>query len=315
MQTSCPECHTTFRVSQEQLGVRRGLVRCGRCNAVFNAYDALMPELEEPPLVAPEPVPDALSVEGFASGPVQDEMPAWEPAQARGLSESLAETLAEPFSAPPARAPVDAAATALLESDRQSVTEPIPEPTAPPAVETADSILLSELPTRRPAGLPLPLGQRLALGFAGVALLVLLVVQITVFLRAELAAALPASRPLLAALCQPFGCTVPLPRQLGREAIASSNLEHDGEQKSRVRLTLLLANRTDQAQAWPVISLTLTDLRETAVARKLFPPRVYLAGDDELADGLGSGREREIRMDLDIGNLAATGYALDLVHP
>ncbi len=49
MQTSCPECGTSFRVSQEQLGLRRGLVRCGRCNAVFNAYDTLLPELEGAP--------------------------------------------------------------------------------------------------------------------------------------------------------------------------------------------------------------------------------------------------------------------------
>ena len=49
MQTTCPECHTTFRVSQDHLGARRGLVRCGTCNAVFNAYDTLLPELESPP--------------------------------------------------------------------------------------------------------------------------------------------------------------------------------------------------------------------------------------------------------------------------
>ena len=64
MQTSCPECRTAFRVSQDQLGLRRGLVRCGKCNAVFNAYDTLLAELEEPPaatLFSGEPARDALA--------------------------------------------------------------------------------------------------------------------------------------------------------------------------------------------------------------------------------------------------------------
>jgi len=38
MTTTCPACHTRFRVSPEQLSARRGDVRCGRCAKVFNAH-------------------------------------------------------------------------------------------------------------------------------------------------------------------------------------------------------------------------------------------------------------------------------------
>jgi predicted Zn finger-like uncharacterized protein len=37
MYTRCPECHTAFRITVAQLKARDGLVRCGRCNAVFRA--------------------------------------------------------------------------------------------------------------------------------------------------------------------------------------------------------------------------------------------------------------------------------------
>ncbi|MBI3898176.1 MAG: DUF3426 domain-containing protein [Gammaproteobacteria bacterium] len=37
MYTRCPECHTAFRVTVAQLKARDGLVRCGRCAAVFRA--------------------------------------------------------------------------------------------------------------------------------------------------------------------------------------------------------------------------------------------------------------------------------------
>ncbi len=49
MLTTCPECRTTFRVTQDHLGLRRGLVRCGHCGVVFNAYDSLLAELVAPP--------------------------------------------------------------------------------------------------------------------------------------------------------------------------------------------------------------------------------------------------------------------------
>lgn len=39
--TTCPACEATFYVSPEQLSAHRGDVRCGKCNHVFNALDAL----------------------------------------------------------------------------------------------------------------------------------------------------------------------------------------------------------------------------------------------------------------------------------
>jgi predicted Zn finger-like uncharacterized protein len=39
--TRCPECDTTFRVTEETLKKASGQVRCGRCASVFNAYAEL----------------------------------------------------------------------------------------------------------------------------------------------------------------------------------------------------------------------------------------------------------------------------------
>jgi len=39
--TRCPECDTTFRVTEETLKKANGQVRCGRCATVFNAYAEL----------------------------------------------------------------------------------------------------------------------------------------------------------------------------------------------------------------------------------------------------------------------------------
>jgi predicted Zn finger-like uncharacterized protein len=46
--TRCTACHTAFRVVQDQLKVSEGWVRCGRCDAVFNALEGLF-DLEPAP--------------------------------------------------------------------------------------------------------------------------------------------------------------------------------------------------------------------------------------------------------------------------
>ncbi len=300
MQTSCPECRTAFRVSQEQLGLRRGLVRCGKCNAVFNAYDTLLPELAEPPLAPPEAMPDALS-DVSSEAAVLPELSQY------GWDDEITPI-------PPDMVESSMAAEVVSVGTGKN-TETLADFVSAPPAETSESILLSELPNRRHVRPALPLWKRLSYLLAAIVLLVLLVFQIAYFLRAELVAALPASRPALESFCHPLGCAVPLPRELGRQAITASNLEHDPEQKSRVRLTFLLTNRTGQAQAWPVVSLTLTDVREAPVAQKLFPPETYLPKDADVRSGMADGSEREVRLELDIGNLAATGYALGLVYP
>ena len=296
MLTSCPECHTTFRVTQAHLGLRRGLVRCGHCRVVFNAYDSLLAELVAPPH-EPDKIEDAAA-------------PARETASESEVPElAVALEAPEPPAQPPARLPP------RLRPRPTETAEPVPL-VSPVVEETSESILLSELPTRRvrpaaPAGhLRFFLQLLAALLLGG-----LLLLQLLIFLRSELAAALPATRPLLQALCRPLDCVVPLPRQLDKTAIAASSLEHDAENKSRSRLSLLLANRSGQAQTWPHIVLTLTDVRDAPVAQRVFAPRDYLPPDVGREAGMAAGEEREIRLDLDTGTLAATGYALDLAYP
>ncbi|HWX02605.1 DUF3426 domain-containing protein [Collimonas sp.] len=47
--TQCPHCQTTFRVANDQLKLRGGLVRCGSCREVFNGIEHLVrPELAAP---------------------------------------------------------------------------------------------------------------------------------------------------------------------------------------------------------------------------------------------------------------------------
>lgn len=60
MLTRCPYCGTTFRVTPDQLKVRQGQVRCGKCRRVFDALRGLVEEQPRAAQVtAPEPKPAA----------------------------------------------------------------------------------------------------------------------------------------------------------------------------------------------------------------------------------------------------------------
>lgn len=84
--TACPQCQTRFRVTEEQLEVRNGKVRCGRCEHVFNALETL---IEETPLLAAEPAPIQQTV---AAEQDQELLPAQETPITSGLEAQQDET-------------------------------------------------------------------------------------------------------------------------------------------------------------------------------------------------------------------------------
>lgn len=52
MQVECPNCHTLFRITEAQLDMADGMVRCGYCKEVFNARIANDLQAEEDQLQA-----------------------------------------------------------------------------------------------------------------------------------------------------------------------------------------------------------------------------------------------------------------------
>lgn len=320
MLTTCPECRTVFRVGQAQLDDKRGLVRCGTCAAVFNAYDTLLPELAAPPdrEDAAETASEAPS--RFDLAVTADDALAMPPAvaleqdfQAPALSlpaEAVPDTLAEPLTVQ------DAEPEAAPETPAGPQAEP-PEAVAEPTPR-ADDILLTPISTVRaspPAageGVWLP---RLAWGLVALLLGLCLALQLAYFLRAELAAAIPALRAPMLRACDRLGCALPLAQDLTALSIESSSLESDPEDKSRASLILSLSNRSPQPVAWPHLVLVLSDARDLPVAQRPFAPAEYLPAQAAGRPGLDPNQEQEVRLELELKGLSAYGYKLEMAYP
>ncbi len=154
------------------------------------------------------------------------------------------------------------------------------------------------------------------MGILAVLLLTLtLIAQATYFFRVELAARLPGLKPLLAQYCTLLACNIALPQKADLMVIESSELESDPQQGNVVTLHALLHNRADYAQDYPSMELTLTDLQDHAIARRVFHPADYVKTKADEKLGIPSNRELDIKLHLDTTDLKPSGYRLFLFYP
>lgn len=191
-----------------------------------------------------------------------------------------------------------------------------PSRRSPPEAAAA-GVLAAPPPPFMDAGMPVPRRTALWSSLAVVALLVL-GLQAAHRYRAEAAAFLPESRPLLAAGCRLLGCEVTLPRRPDLMAIDSSELQTDARREDVIVLNATIRNRAGFPQDYPSLELTLTDEAERPVLRRVLGPRDYLEGARAAAtmeQGIAEGGEVPIRVFLHAERIRATGYRLYLFFP
>jgi predicted Zn finger-like uncharacterized protein len=94
--TRCPHCRTTFRVVQDQLKLRGGLVRCGACKEIFNGTEHLLRPME--------PTAPAATAAAPQSEPASPAVTSGAPAQPAAGAAAAPATPAMPPAAEPAAA-------------------------------------------------------------------------------------------------------------------------------------------------------------------------------------------------------------------
>ncbi len=290
--TQCPTCNTRFKVSQTQLDAHQGLVRCGRCQAVFNATEYLQDDQPSPQLdlpIAPE-APRPTFVETAA-----------EPVPA--MQEKLDLSLAEP--AHPEQQDIERQETKL-----QINNEPAELIKLAQKISFADSSDVTSLESAKKK-------KKLTwLWIVGsLLLLIVLLAQAAYFFRVELAANQPGLKPALNSYCSLLQCNVPLPHKADLMSIESSELEADPAQASVITLNALLRNHASYSQAYPDLELTLTDAQDKPLARRTFRPVEYLKPGEDEKEGLPANQELSVKLNLDTTNLKPSGYRLLLFYP
>ena len=133
-----------------------------------------------------------------------------------------------------------------------------------------------------------------ALGAAAALLALLALAQLAVAFRSDIVAVLPQARPALGQLCRLFRCTVGWPTRADLLAVVGTELQLlPGA--SALELTAIVRNRGPMTLELPAIELTLSDTLNRTVARRIFTPLEYLAGDADprsrIEAGLAAGAD------------------------
>ena len=139
--------------------------------------------------------------------------------------------------------------------------------------------------------------------------------QVAYGFRTEIMVGFPQTRSYYMRLCEYLGCAIDLPKLSDYLHIEVSDLKAvDASYPSEIQLLLSVRNRAPIELAYPAFELTLTDVMEQAVVRRVFLPSDYLP-QSARAGGLKAGTELPIQLYLDIGLLRVAGYRLYLFYP
>ncbi len=277
--TQCPECGTSFKITGAQIDAHNGLVRCGHCRVVFHARDPVADDKSSPQLNLPIEFEPPLEIHTV----LKDETELNSTYATEPSSPDL-----QPIPNIPELGEKPKTLAQQIEFIEELTDEVFPKTTRKPIWKSALVALL---------------------------LTVTLVAQAAYFFRVEIAARLPGLKPLLTNYCALFACTIGLPQDIQLLVIESSELESNPEVSNIVTLHALLHNRAAYAQAYPSLELTLTNLQDNAVARRIFKPTDYLKPDAESYQGIAANRDLEISLHLDTSDLKPAGYRLFLFYP
>lgn len=309
--TRCPECDTTFRVTDETLKKANGQVRCGRCASVFNAYaelhdptaksfepeDAAPRNVPEPPAAAAEP-PPALSPQA-ADPPAEASIevtpganvdaepdPEAEPAAAAPADDG--ETPAE--SQPISGTEIERVLTADVAAPLPATAFAWPESGAPPARKTS----------------------RWWTAAAAFAVLVLAAQALHHF-RADVAGH-PTFGPWIIATYAALGSEITPTWDVHQYQIVDwvATAEPNARGLGSLKITARIQNRGPLRQPYPAVQLRLKDRWEEAVGSRTFTPAEYLPRDTPRGRLMSPGETARAELEVVDPGPDAYGFELDV---
>ncbi|MDR7305922.1 zinc-ribbon and DUF3426 domain-containing protein [Rhodoferax saidenbachensis] len=352
--TQCPACATMFKVVPDQLRISDGWVRCGQCDEVFDANANMVkdPELAvESPVPAepaaspamaeadddaveadqdwasslrfaaqepsPQPIDSPTTVESFDSV-VREMSEVMRDGEVESIDfDAVSPTVDSLLDHRPGEFAYDKASAQTVEVKPASKNADASEPRYVQAgVKTVDVTDAPKLSFMRHAGRTnvwQRTSVRVGLSLLSLLLLGALVLQVVVHERDRIVATEPASRDALVALCEWMACQVMPLRQIDAVVIDSSAFT---KVRSDVyRLNFALKSTAATSLAMPSLELTLTDMQDQAVIRRVLQPSELGFKKDTLEAGAEVSASLPISVKTSGSTERISGYRLLAFYP
>jgi predicted Zn finger-like uncharacterized protein len=258
MQTQCPHCRTRFRVTETQVNIADGLVRCGVCSEVFNAFEAADQGDHQSSLLNDENLPAQKSEDDLAQSVSPD---------AQGTSrendniDSDIEADADSFDLAGIPATEDSTKDDFDffdESSNESLSYVVPEQFRDSHTARAHSVIST------------------LLWSAGILLLTTTLLIEYVWFNREQFNHVPELQALIEKLCQHVECETITTRDPSKIELVSRNVYSHPNEKNALMVNVTMKNNADFAQPYPVMQIEFSDIRGGTVAARRFLPDEYL---------------------------------------
>lgn len=276
--THCPACQTQFFATEEQLNKHDGMVRCGQCMHVFDARAQLV----------------NVAIDS---------------------TESTADT-----------SPDLDKANASAEVSLPSELPPKTKKKKKPAITVADTDNATSITSEHPAYLSDSVkndthGKKYSSyvhpwqwGIASALMMLVAAMQSMYFLRSEIASYYPNTKPYLQQACQVLSCSISLAKQIESIVIDDSDIQEDADHPGLMRFSSTLFNTGSHILAYPNLELTLTDVEDKPVLRRIFKPDEYLPAETRIAEGFNAGEETKIKLAITSADIPVAGYRVFVTY-
>lgn len=302
--TSCAACNAAFYVSAGQLKAQQGNVRCGQCEHVFNALDRLA-KVDDAATSQPPDAAEAGELAGVTTPVTQ------QPAIQQPVTQQK-DTPPYENAAPDSAATAPAVRPILAEEAAFKLTD-----FSLPGIDNILSPAMMADAVRDKAGVERrrkPVLLKLLLTLLAALLILSMLAQTVYFLRSDIAARWPQTRPQLEYACQLFDCKVELPKNADLIAIDDSELEEDADRRGLIHLYVTIINHAGYSQAYPLLELTLTDTYDKPLMRRAFKPEEYLSDGADQTTGIAAKQNVRIKLSFTTDNQAIAGYRVFLTY-
>lgn len=168
-------------------------------------------------------------------------------------------------------------------------------------------------------GPPASPGRRSLYGLGVGILLGALAVQSAFVFRDGITRKWPQLRPAYLSACAHLKCALPLPRVAGAISIEGSELQSEPGRAARFVLNATIRNRAPHPQAYPHLELTLTDVQDQPLVRRVLGPAQWLpAGLLEQGSAeqrFDAGRDIAVQLPFEAPGVEASGYRVYAFYP
>jgi predicted Zn finger-like uncharacterized protein len=323
--TRCPACDTLFKVVPDQLRISDGWVRCGQCDEVFDANAHLQSDESIAPVEPETPVAyDWGTIVDSAAPtdpePEQEPEPELEPQAVPDPVLDAADT-EDPFLAMSPQAlggtsPAEAAAVEAMDPmDVVPGEEVEPEPRFVQAVKPvgADAAAISFMYGKPPVEAGASRRARVIVVGACCVLAAVLGLQWLVQDRDRIAVTDPVAWQVVDAVCAVVGCKIAPLRQIESVVIDSSSFAK--VRTDVYRLGFTLKNTAPIELAVPSLELTMTDMQDQALVRRVFSPAELESKGASIAAGAEWTVSVPVAVKLSSDTERISGYRLLAFYP